>query len=101
MTWDELPDGQNIEALDNIRLYSIKPIAIDEGEGIYISDEQIKNCSEIIANKLDIGTWKKDYGYLEFIHTDEDGTTFSQFLDFGSFETSPIIDEKLFKIKKD
>lgn len=42
MTWDELPDGQNIEALDNIRLYSIKPIAIDEGEGVYISDTQNK-----------------------------------------------------------
>lgn len=87
--------------MDTIRLYGVKQIALDEGEGIYIADEQIKNCSEIIANKLDIGTWNKGYGYLEFIHVDENGSTFSQFLDFGSFETSPNIDEKLFKIKKD
>ena len=32
MTWDELPDGQNIEALDNIRLYSVKPIVILKGD---------------------------------------------------------------------
>lgn len=96
--WNELKDGQKIRALDNIRLYDTNSILVDEENRIYLTDDQIKNSSELMANIGDIGIWSNEYQYLEFIHVDSNGDNYSQFLDFGATDNCPEINEKIFEI---
>lgn len=93
--WDDLKDGDQIEALQDIYELNGYSIGFDKYKQVFITGSQFKEDFKLIAKAGDIGIWNKETRELKF------NDRFKELFGFGDIPfkgEEKIINKNIFKV---